>query len=175
MRYFAILMFLYIFYFFANFTYAQEYTEYEVKSSYIYNIVQFIEWPENWVQENTINVCIYGNNPFGDIIYTINNKISSGKKINVIHVKSLLKFKSCQILFISSSERNNLSQILEALNGMPVLTIGDTEGFDQQGIMINFFLKEKKVRFNINLASVKAARIKISSKLLRLAERIYEQ
>jgi len=53
------------------------------------------------------------------------------------------------------------------------LTIGDTKGFAQQGVIINFYIKDEKVRFEINVDAAKRANLKISAKLLRLAKIVH--
>ena len=78
--------------------------------------------------------------------------------------------RSCNILFISSSERQRLPQIIQSLRGSSVLTVGEMGGFNQQGGMINFILVSNKVRFEINAREAEQARIKISSKLLALGK-----
>jgi hypothetical protein len=72
-------------------------------------------------------------------------------------------------MFVSSSERGRFSQILGSLGGADVLTVGDAPGFLEAGGLINFTLEEKKVRFAINQAGVERSRLKVSSKLMRLA------
>jgi hypothetical protein len=61
------------------------------------------------------------------------------------------------------------------LDGSYILTIGDTKGFGESGVMINFLTKENKVRFEINLAAARRAGLKISSKLLSLATIVYSR
>jgi hypothetical protein len=46
------------------------------------------------------------------------------------------------------------------------------EGFTERGGMIAFRLKEDIVRFEINLNQVKHAHLKMSSQLIRLAQRV---
>ena len=48
--------------------------------------------------------------------------------------------------------------------------MSDIEGFAELGGMIELFTEKSKVRMRINLEAVKAANLKISSKLLRVAE-----
>jgi hypothetical protein len=47
--------------------------------------------------------------------------------------------------------------------------VGESDGFVQQGGMIGFVLEEDKLQFNVNLGAARAAQLKISSKLLSLA------
>ena len=51
-----------------------------------------------------------------------------------------------------------------------MLTVGDTEGFAEMGGVINFTLVDNHVHFQINLDAAKVQRLKISSRLLRLAQ-----
>jgi hypothetical protein len=66
-----------------------------------------------------------------------------------------------------------LSEALEGLNSAPVLTIGDTDGYAQRGIMINMYLEDKRVRFEINAEAARTAGLRISAKLLKLAGKVY--
>jgi len=75
----------------------------------------------------------------------------------------------CQILFVSSSEKKNFPEIIRHLQGMPVLTVAETDGFLEAGGMINFVEQDGKIRFQISDTAAKAAHLKISSKLLSLA------
>jgi hypothetical protein len=49
------------------------------------------------------------------------------------------------------------------------LTIGDTEGFTQRGVMVNFYMENNRVFFEINPNAAMRAGLKISSALLRIA------
>jgi len=141
-------------------------TEYEVKAAFIYNLAKFVEWPAD--ANTTIDLCILGDDPFGSVIDVIQGKPVREKNIVIKRIKSLQQLKTCQILFISNSEKEHLPQILDALGSSNVLTIGDTEEFAQRGVIINFYVEQDKVRFEINLESAKRAGLSISSKLLKL-------
>jgi hypothetical protein len=70
---------------------------------------------------------------------------------------------------VNPSEKGRVRSILRALKGTGILTIGDFEGFAEQGGAFNFYLEEGKVRFEINDCAARRENLKISSKLLRLA------
>ncbi len=76
----------------------------------------------------------------------------------------------CQVLFISSSERPQIKEVLENLRGSNTLTVGDTTGFAQSGVAINFILEQDRVHFEINVKSAQKAGLKLSSKLLSVAK-----
>ena len=82
---------------------------------------------------------------------------------------------ACHILFISSSEEKRLAKILEILKDSSVLTVGEMKQFAQSGGMVNFTIKENKIRFEINVDAAVRAELKISSKLLKLAEIVRDE
>lgn len=57
----------------------------------------------------------------------------------------------CHLLFISSSEKKRLAQILDSLRGTSVVTVSDLHDFYQQGGVIGLILEGNKVRFIIKL------------------------
>jgi hypothetical protein len=54
----------------------------------------------------------------------------------------------CAVLFVAKSAANKAKPVLEALNGRPILTIGDHDGFISAGGAINLYLVNGKVRFD---------------------------
>ena len=61
-----------------------------------------------------------------------------------------------------------------ATTGAPILLFGDTPGFLQRGVMVNLEQVGGRVVFDINLRSLKASGLKLSSKALRLARVVIE-
>jgi hypothetical protein len=85
--------------------------------------------------------------------------------------------KGCQLLFISSSETNNLSQILKALQSASVLTIAEAESFADKDWIISLVPEQKSstsqtIAFEINLAAAEKANLKFDTQLLKLAKKI---
>ncbi len=151
-------------------------TEYEVKAAYIYNFAKFVRWPQNAFSDGSdkIHVCVLGDDPFGSSLSTIEGKTAVDRKIGVRRIASLQNARGCEIIFISGSEAERVRQIMKTLDSLPVLTVGDTEGFAEQGIMINFYMEKNTVRFEINLKAATRAGLRLSSSLLRIA-RIVEE
>jgi hypothetical protein len=144
--------------------------EYAVKAAFIYNIAKFVEWPkESMNKSETLNVCVWGDNPFGSSLKALEGKDVQGKKFVIKNAKTVEDINHCQIVFVGKSEQKNLSKILTILNGRSVLTVGDTEDFAHRGGIVNFYLENEMIRFEINLDAVKRAGLNISSKLLKLA------
>ena len=83
---------------------------------------------------------------------------------------NISQIDSCQILFIAPSEAKRLDQLLSHLNRRSVLTVGDSRDFALRSGIIGFVISDKRLRLVINLAAASAAKLTISSKLLRQSE-----
>ena len=147
--------------------------EYQVKAAFLYNFAKFVDWPAEAFggSNGTLIIGVVGDDPFGGALdQAINGKSIGGRSLAVRRLKWGQDLRSCHILYISSSERKHLSQIIQSLRGASVLTVGDMGQFNQQGGIINFILEASKVRFEINSRGADQARLRISSKLLALAK-----
>lgn len=150
---------------------AQTLNEYHVKAAFILNFARFIEWPSDGYGEGgALVVGIVGDDPFGGSLDQLSGSIVNGHRIVIRRFKSGDYLRACQILFVSSSERNRLGKILESVSGSSVLTIGELPQFNQAGGIIKFVVQDDKVRFEINTRVASQARLRISSKLLALSK-----
>ncbi len=146
--------------------------EYELKAAMLYNLTRFVEWPESAYadgQAPTV-LCILGRDPFGDALTSLVSKQEvSGRPVQIRHISNEKEIRGCHVVYISSSERKSIAQILAALKGVSVLTVGETAQFAARGGIVQFSLEERQVRFEINLEAASMAELKISSRLLVLA------
>jgi hypothetical protein len=145
--------------------------EYDVKAAFIHNFAQFVSWPaDTRSASDHIRLCVIGLNPFGDVLDVLRDKTVDGKPWEIRLLRAADDLTECRVVFVAVSEAERLESIREKIAGRAVLTIGDSVGFAERGIMINFYLEERKVRFEINVAAVRQAGLTISSQLLKLAK-----
>jgi hypothetical protein len=151
--------------------------EYQIKAAFLYNFAKFVEWPASDFADASgpLRICVFGQNPFGQQLREITSeKVVNGHKLQIMPLADLQLARTCHILFIASSEKAQLKRILEDLKGSSALTVGDSEGFVEQGGMINFVLENERVRFEVNHKAAEQAGLKISSKLLNVARSVTE-
>jgi hypothetical protein len=148
-------------------------SEYQVKAAYLYNFAKFVEWPPGSFASPSedFQICILGPDPIGDELRNLTrDKAVNSRQFEVRDVVDPQQGKTCQILFIASSAQKHLRQILNVLLGTSVLTVGENEGFAERGGMINFFLQNGRVKFEVNPKAAEQAGLKVSSKLLSVAK-----
>lgn len=146
-------------------------SEYDVKAAFLYNFPKFIELPG----DTTVTLCIIGDDPFEDAINALEGSMTAGKRLVVKRVSSVEAIPACQILFISSSEHNQLEPIMKYSRTKQMLTVGDTPGYVQQGVVINFYMENNKVKIEINVDAAEQRKLKISSRLLSLARIVHDR
>ncbi|MDP1786484.1 YfiR family protein [Nitrosomonas sp.] len=146
--------------------------EYQVKAAFIYNFIAFTHWPDSTGQ--TINLCIYGEDYFGQEIDKLQNRSVNNRHIKVMRIADFDQLKACQAIFFSKSVSSQLSSILNDLQNEPILTLADSQNAAAQGVAINMSLINEKIVFEINLTKVRASGLDISSKLLQLAVKVHQ-
>jgi hypothetical protein len=152
--------------------------EYELKAAMLYNLTRFVEWPPTAYSSPgapTV-LCILGRDPFGESLSSMASKqIPNGRPVQIRHTRNDKEVGGCHVLYISSSERKQVVQILSTAAGFPMLTVGETGQFAARGGMIQFGLEDKEVRLYVNLDAAREAGLKISSRLLVLARVVKQQ
>lgn len=146
-------------------------SEYQVKAAFLYNFAKFVQWPAEAFNSSSspLILGVLGRDPFGTLLErTLEGKTAQGRSFVIRRASDLKGLGFCHILFIAASEKERLPQILKALQG-PVLSVSEVPRFAQQGGVVNFFLMEDQVRFEINVKKAEKLRIKINSQLLKLA------
>lgn len=147
-------------------------TEYEVKAAYIYYFAKFVDYPPTAFSAKSapITIGIVGNDEFGALLANIvKDKTIQEHPIQVRLLKWPGDFRACHMVFIGASEQKWFRQIVESLQARPVLTITEVEDDSQAKGIMNLFVERGKVQFEVNIADAEKARLRISSKLLRLA------
>lgn len=147
-------------------------TEYGIKAAYLYNFLKYIDWEEekNPVSGDSIKIIVFGNYPFKDAFDHLKGKSIRGKKLYILKVASIKELSSCNILYISISEQNNISNILKSVRKSGTLTVGETEEFLKQKGMVGFFMENESVKFAINPELCKSEGIELNPQLLSTAK-----
>lgn len=148
-------------------------SEYQVKAVFLFNFVQFVDWPAAAFPTSTtpLIIGVLGNDPFGPFLdATVRGETVRGRPLEVRRYQTVNEIGTCHVLYISSSEEGRLDDILSDLKDRPVLTVSETAGFDQRGGMIRFVSERSRIRLRINPDAAEAANLTISSKLLQAAE-----
>ena len=165
--------------------------EQQIKAAFLYNFVQFTDWPEGKLADaNSIVIGLLGEHPFGNAFDPVKSKtvkdnrliikdlgrfsrfLTPGETGKLQFTKEVEELRKCHLLFICDSERENFKAIIEAVKGYNVMTVGETEDFLAFGGIITFIPGTEKPVFEVNQKVCEQEGLKISSKVLRLARKV---
>ena len=142
--------------------------EHEAKAAFVLKLINFVEFPSGG--QNSLVIGTIGADETGDALA----KLASGKSVNgkSVVVKRLAPdadLKGVDVLYIGASQAKNLTSLLEHARGSNALTVGETDGFDQHGGIVNLMISDGRIRLEVNPHAAERAHLQISSRLLSLA------
>lgn len=148
--------------------------EYRLKAAVLFHFAQFVEWPPAALGNAgaPFVICIAGENPFhDDLEEAVQGKSIASRAVQIRHLKQTQAAQECHVLFVTKDDAN-LAGRVSTLRKTPVLTVGESDDFLEQGGIIRMFVEDRKIRFEINQGAAEAANLKISSRLLLLAKTV---
>lgn len=147
--------------------------EHDVKAVFLYNFIHFIRWPDTVLTPTSpITLCAIGDSQVVDSLkMVISGKAKTTKTpVALAHLKAHDDLSDCHIAFVSRSEQGNYPRILAPLAPKPVLTVGESDNFIDQGGIIEFYLEDNRVRLRISVHRLRAAQLSATASLLKVAK-----
>lgn len=145
--------------------------ETQVKATYLYNFVQFIEWPQaTWADSNVFPLCVLGNERLVAALDAFGGERVDGRVIRVLRLSTIDEAASnrCKLVFLPRAAGDS-AQLLARVPSQGVLTVGEAPNFTGAGGMIGLYEVRGRVQFSINDRAARRAGLVVSSRLLQLA------
>jgi hypothetical protein len=150
--------------------------EAHVKAGFLYNFALFVEWPDDaFAGRAEVEVCVAGPDPVLAGLEALRTRSVNKRRVIVRQLTELDDPRTCHVLFFPAIGEAWTAGLLPALARAPVLTVGEDERFTRSGGAIRLFIENARPRFEINLTGVERARLRVSSKMLALAQVIREE
>lgn len=124
---------------------------YRFQAIYILKFTNYIEWPKH--SNNQFVVGVLGSQYTSRTISrTLAGRkiLSNGSTIIVKRFPSISQIKDCDILFVSANSTNNIRRVIRKTSGYSTLIVTEKEGFINKGSCINFVVKNRRMRYEIN-------------------------
>lgn len=143
----------------------------KVKAAIVFKLTRYVQWSEEIQADKQLNLCVFGDNDLYSELKTTEGKTSKGMAISVEQGNTLAdSSKTCDLLFIGNAANINTRTVTKVLSDKSVLSVSDRSGFAKEGGMVQIKERGGRIRFTVNLKSVRASGLNISSQLLGLAK-----
>jgi hypothetical protein len=148
-----------------------------VKAAFLYNFAKFAEWPaEALAPGQRLALCVIGDNTVADALeQTIKGRAHEGHELTVQIVHADATLRSCHLVYVDGADAARSMQVLAAVKGSPVFSVGDARRFAEDGGVAQLALENDRMRFSVNVSAAERARLRLSSKLLSLAKIVRER
>lgn len=144
----------------------------DVKAVFLVNFLSFTDWPAGKLAPAPARlvIAILGDPSFAAVVErAAAGHTVDGRPIGVQVVESPEQAAGAHLVFIASSQGRRLPAVLRALSDATVLTVSDTDGFAQEGVAINLYTLDNRVRIEVNSTAAARAGVHLSANLMRLA------
>jgi len=143
--------------------------ENELRAVFVYRFTQMVDWPASafGAADDPLTVCGLGDDPTeGQLEKAVAGQRSHDRVVDVRWIDDGVDIQLCQVLYVREEDPAAIDRVLERLGTSPVLTIGDAEGFAEQGGMIELRKLDRRMQFEINRGAAERAGLRIQTKLL---------
>ena len=154
---------------------AEDPLEAAAKAAYVVNFAHFTTWPDDAFADAStpIDLIVYGGERTRESFKSIDGQKAGEREIRVHLMRPAETIDHCHLIFFDQDvDYTFLSTVLNSVRGRPVLTIGETPDFIGLGGIVNIFYKDERLHFNVKPARASRRGLKISSRLLKLADNL---
>ena len=152
---------------------AEEALEASVKAAYLYKFLSFVDWPAAaFASADAPQVIgVMGNDELlAELQRIVAGRVVNGHPLVATKVSPGDSVELLHVLYVGRSAR--AAPAIRAVAGRPVLTVTDSPGGLGEGGILNFVLMQGRVRFEASLPAAERAGVKLSARLLAVAERV---
>jgi len=153
---------------------AADQREDEVKALYLYNFMQFAQWPDAANGSKSLNLCSPGVDVLRGKLAALAGRPAQGHVLAVQAGAPLPEITACHAVFVAERDAQRLPAIVHAAHGLPVLVISDVEGSLARGAAIELRPLDRRIVFAVNRSALKRAGVSLPASVLRLAVEVAE-
>ena len=157
---------------------AQEPRAAEVKAAFLTNFAKFAEWPLDILPDGApITFCVIGDEDVaGAIERLVKSRPMSGRELKVLRLKGDTlahreesTLRACHLLYASGIDTTLWAVLLAAIEGKHVFSVSDSLGFAERGGLAALYVEHKRMRFAINVDTMRRSGLRLSASLLSLS------
>jgi hypothetical protein len=146
-----------------------------VKAAFIYQFLGYVEWPSHAFADSAspLVIGVLGNERVVDEMKeVIGERMAQGRSVVVRRLREGDALTGTHVVYVTRAESARVPALATASRGTGTLLVTEADNALGLGSAINFRLVDGRVRFDIGLAAAERAGLRISSRLLAVAQSV---
>ena len=146
-----------------------------VKAAFIYQFLGYVEWPAHAFADSAspLVIGVLGNDQsVAEVKEVIGERLAQGRAVVVRRVRDGDPLSGTHVLFVTRPETARIPSLAAVARGTGTLIVAEAENALALGSAINFRLVDGRVRFDVALGTAERAGLRISSRLLAVAQNV---
>lgn len=145
----------------------------EVKAAFLLNFTRFVDWPDSSFasSQDPFVICVLDDAGFaataGEVV---GDRTVGDRPVAVSERESVEAASGCHILYVPATWAARHVEVIETLEDESIFTVSDSDGFAELGGVANFKRAGSKLGLEINRKAAGRAHLKVSARLLRIAD-----
>lgn len=142
------------------------------KAKFVVTFSRFVQWPAASFAgaEAPLRLCLQHASPAIGEAFAAQQGAQVGARHLLVVGNPSADAGLCHLMFVDASA----PRMVPRPAGEPVLTLGTVDGFIGRGGMVEIVNVDDSLRFDVNLKTLRAAQLGVSSQVLRLARQVRE-
>jgi hypothetical protein len=145
-----------------------------VKAAFLYNFAGFVEWPAGTFQrgDEAVVIGVWGNDAVAaDLEQIAPRRTVEGRPVAVRRLRDEDELSGVHVLLLGAAREQRVRELAVAAAG-PVLVVTEQDDGLRLGGVLNFVAEDGKVRFAASLPAAQARGLRLSARLLALAQSV---
>lgn len=148
--------------------------ERRVKAAFLYKFLGYAEFPASAFADPSgpLTIAVIGSDDMAaELARIVAGRAVAGRPIVVRALREHESVPPVHLLFVAGSDSERAGRVLRAAPGA-FLTVTECDGGLRCGSVINFRIVDERVRFDVSLDAAEKKNVKLSSRLLTVANRV---
>lgn len=151
----------------------------DLEAAIVVNILPFVDWPAEALPPpgGALVLCVDPASRVAAPLRALKGRPVRQLRLELADLPPPEGLRRCHAVFLDATARVPQAPLRQRLRGLPVLVFGDepAAGDPREDVVaVHLVPVDGRIAFEIDMASVRQARLQISSRLLRLARKVGE-
>lgn len=145
-----------------------------VKAAFLFKFGSFVEWPPGVFRtaSDSLVIGVYGDDAVASELEQLaRGRAVEGRPVHVHRIRDPAEVGAVHVLFAGGRRESRMREVIAAARG-PVLTVADAPLESSPAPVLYFTQEEGRVRFSASLPAAAARNLKLSARLLAVAQHV---